>query len=222
MTLQTRVAETARTLALVVLGRSLLLGAALAFGGSALLLPFVGVKTASTAGAFLGGVVASLLYRRLRGPGFTLPAVSLWIEEHVPALGYGLVTAIETGAPATLERSAGAVDWSGATRDAARKALGIPLAVTAASLALLIASIAFAPTVSRVASRIGSVARSGAGTMHVSVEVIPPAYSRRRSESLNNPSVVRALVGSGIRVAVPGSDLFEVVAGDASVPRGRP
>ena len=222
MTLKARVAGTARTLALVVLGRSVLLGAALAFAASALLLPFAGANTASIVGALLGVALAYTLYRRLRGPGFSIPAVSLWIEEHVPALGYGLVTAIENGAPATLERTVGSVDWSGATRDAARKALGLPLAVAAGSLALLVASIAFAPTMSRVANRIGSVARSGSGAMNVTVEIAPPAYARRRGESMNNPSVVRALVGSQVRLSVPGSDSFQVSVGDAEVPRDRP
>ena len=222
MTLRARVAGTARTLALVVLGRSLLIGAALAFAVAALLLPFAGARTASIVGMFAGGLFASLVYRRLRGPGFTIPAVSLWIEEHVPALGYGLVTAMEHGAPASLERSVSSVDWSGATRDAARKALGIPLALAAGALALLVASFVFAPTVSRVANRIGSVARSGTGVMNVVVEVIPPAYARRRSESLTNPPVVRALVGSQIRLTVSGSDSFEVSAGDANVPHGAP
>ena len=222
MTLQSRVAGTARTLALIVLGRSLLLGAAMAFGISALLLPFVGGRTASIIGGLLGVAVASFLYRSLRGPGFTIPAVSLWIEEHVPVLGYGLVTAIENGAPATLERSISDVDWSDATRDAARKALGIPLVVAAGSLVLLVASIAFAPSVSRVAHRIGADARDGSGAMNVTVEVIPPAYARRRSESLSNPPVVRALVGSQIRLAVAGSDSFQVSAGDAEVPPDTP
>ena len=220
MTLQDRVAGTARTLALVVLGRSALLGIALAFATAALLSPFTGLRAALVVAAIAGVGLTAFVYRLLRGPGFTIPVVSLWIEEHVPALEYGLVTAIEGKAPASLERSVETVDWSGATRDAARKALGMPLAFAVAAVLLLVASISFAPAVSRMADRIGSTTRGGSGAMNVTVEVIPPSYTRRRSESLDNPPVVRALVGSQLRLAVPGSDSFEVSAGDAEVPRG--
>lgn len=222
MTVEARVASTAHTLALLVLGRSVLSGMALAFSTSALLLPFFGVRTSLIVGAVAGAALASVLYRRLRGPGFTLAAVSLWIEEHVPSLGYGLVTVIEGGAPAGLEQSVATADWSGATRDAARKALGVPLAVAGGAAVLLVASIAFAPTLSRAASRIGSLAPDGSGSMNVTVEVIPPAYARRRSESFTNPAVVRALVGSHLRLAVPGTDSFAVTAGGSDVPAGTP
>ena len=220
MTLQARVAGTARTLALVALGRSALSGMALGLSASALLLPFFGAVTSLSVGTIVGAALASFLYRRLRGPGFTLSAVSLWIEEHVPSLGYGLVTAIEGGAPPSLEKSVDAVDWSDATRDAARTALGVPLAAATGAAMLLLASIAFAPTVARVADRIGSAGRDGPGTMNVSVEVIPPAYARRRSESFTNPAVVQALVGSRLRLAVPGSDSFTVSVRGGDVPAG--
>src|SRR6185503_7326800 len=162
MTLQARVAGTARMLALVVLGRSALLGLAVTFATAAVLSPFIDIGTALALAAIAGTALAAVVYRRLRGPGFTIPAVSLWIEEHVPALDYGLVTAIEGKAPTSLERSVATMDWTGATRDAARKALGMPLAIAAGAAVLLVASISFAPAVSRVADRIGSVARGGA------------------------------------------------------------
>jgi hypothetical protein len=220
MTLEARVAGTARTLALVVLGRSALLGMALTWASAALLSPFTGIRTAVVLAATVGVALAAILYRRLRGPGFTIPAVSLWIEEHVPALDYGLVTAIEGKAPTSLERSVATVDWSGATRDAARKALGVPLAVAVGAALLFAASISFAPVVSRVAHRIGPAARGGAGAISVTVEVVPPSYTRRRSESFSNPPVVRALVGSQLRLLVSGSDSFAVSAGDGELPRG--
>ena len=220
MTLQSRVAGTARTLALVVFGRSALSGAALGLAIAALLWPFVGsvAVAAISVGAGLG--FAAVVYRRLRGPGFSISTVSLWIEEHVPALEYRLVTAVEGGAHPDLERSLVDVDWSGTTRDATRKALGIPLVATLVALLLLVASISLAPAVSRLANRIGSTTRVGAGAIGITVEVTPPAYTRRRTESLQNPPVVRALVGSGIRLAVSGADSFDVSAGDVVVPRG--
>ena len=104
MTLHSRVAATARTLALVVLARSVLSGAALGFATAALLWLFLGRVAAVTIGGIAALVLATALYRRLRGPGFSIPAVSLWIEEHVPELGYGLVTAVEGSAPSESVR----------------------------------------------------------------------------------------------------------------------
>ncbi len=222
MTLQERVAGTARTLSMVVFARSALLGASLALAAAALLVPFAGARIAVALGVAAGIVAAAIVYRRLRGPGFSLPVVSLWIEEHVPSLGYGLVTAIEEDAPPGLERSVDSVDWSGALRDASRKAVGLPLAVAVAAALLLTASVSFAPTIARLASRVRTPALGGGNTaaLSVRVEVTPPSYARRRSESLDNPPVVRALVGSRLRLTVAGSDSFEVSAGEVTVPRG--
>jgi hypothetical protein len=220
MTLHSRVAATARTLALVVLARSVLSGAALGLATMALLWPFFGRVAATTIGGTASLVLATTLYRRLRGPGFTVPTVSLWIEEHVPGLQYGLVTAIEGSAPPELERSLATVDWSGATRDATRKALGVPLGASIAAAFLLVASVSLAPAVSRLASRIGSTTRGVAGAINVMVDVTPPAYTQRRAETIRNPPVVRALVGSQVRLTVSGADSFDVSAGDIAVPRG--
>jgi hypothetical protein len=220
MTLQSRVSGTARTLALVVFGRSALSGAALGFAMAALLWPFVGHVAAAAISVVAGVGFATVMYRRLRGPGFSIGIVSLWIEEHVPALEYRLVTAVEGGAHPDLERSLADVDWSGTTRDATRKALGVPLVMALVALVVLVGSISLAPAVSRLANRIGSTTRVGAGAIGITVEVTPPAYTRRRTETLQNPPVVRALVGSGIRLAVSGADSFDVSAGDAVIPRG--
>jgi hypothetical protein len=220
MTLHSRVAGTARTLTLVVLARSALSGAALGLATTAVLWPFLGRVAAVAIGGLAGVVLATALYRRLRGSGFTVSTVSLWIEEHLPGLQYGLVTAIEGGAPPELERSLATVDWSSATRDATRKALGVPLGASIASALLLVASISLAPAVSRLANRIGSTTRGVAGAISVTVDVAPPAYTRRRAESSQNPTVVRALVGSEVRLTVSGADSFDVTAGDIPVRRG--
>ena len=220
MTLHSRVVGTARTLAFVVIARSVLSGAALGLATTALLWPFLGRVTAVTIGGIAGLVLATALYRRLRGPGFTVPAVSLWIEEHVPGLQYGLVTAMEGGAPPELERSLATVDWSSATRDATRKALVVPLGASIAAAFLFVVSLSLAPAVSRLAYRIGSTTRGAAGAINVTVDVAPPAYTRRRAESIQNPPVVRALVGSQVRLTVSGADSFDVTAGDLHAPRG--
>lgn len=224
MTLQERVAGTGQTLALIALGRSLLSGAATALAVIALAWPFTpsatGVVTALLLATLTAGATATWMYRRVRGPGFSVAAVSLWIEEHQPSLRYGLVTAVEGNAP-SLERDLRGADWSSVVRDAARQALvGPSIAVLAAGIVLM-ASIAFAPAVSRLASR-ATPGNSpvAAGSLDITVEITPPAYARRRPEALRNPPVVRALVGSEVRVALAGSAAFTLTAGDAVVASG--
>ena len=224
MTLHERVAGTGRTLALIALSKSVLLGTAIAFSAFALLWPFTsatrGPVIVLVVGASLGLATAWWIYRRLRGPGFSVPAVSLWIEERLPSLGYGLVTAVEDRAPTSLERSLAAVDWSSTTRTAARQALVVPSIVALVAAGLLVVSISFAPAVSRLASRVTSGSRTSSGALDFSVTVTPPTYTRRRAESLRNPPVIRALVGSEIRVSLVESDSFALSAGNDPVPPG--
>ncbi|HEY5546673.1 MAG TPA: hypothetical protein VIK50_11525 [Gemmatimonadaceae bacterium] len=227
MSVRERVAETGRTLARVALGRSLLLGTAAGLAVAAVAWPIARTFAFSPVGTFVLGLVAVAsvswwCYRRLRGPGFTVPAVSLWIEEHLPSLGYALVTGVEDGSPASLERSIAGVDWSPAARAATRKALVGPGIAAVAAAALFAVSIAFAPAVSRLADRVTSGARASAGALDVTVRVVPPTYTRRRAESLRNPPVIRALVGSEIRVSVAGNDSVALNAGDAPLAADAP
>ena len=222
MTLRQRVIDTGRTLALIAAARSALSGAAAGLAVTALAWPFLPTSASLALGISAAAAVTWWLYVRARGPGFTLPAVSLWIEERVPALGYGLVTAVETGAPAPLERSLATVDWSSATRHATRKALVVPALMAIATGALLAASIAFAPAVSRIAGRVTTGTRTVAGALDVTINVVPPSYARREAETHRNPPVVRALVGSELRVEVAGTDSFSLTAGDVVIPRGSP
>jgi hypothetical protein len=184
--------------------------------------PFSGTLAAATIAALVGTGVALILYRRLRGPGFSLPAVSLWIEEHVPSLGYGLVTATEEGAPPDLERQVATVDWSAATRDAVRKAIVRPALLAVAAAGLLALSMSMAPTMTRLAERATSNRRATTGALDVTIDVAPPSYARRRTESFRNPPVVRALVGSRLQVRVAGADSFDLMAGDRTVAAGTP
>ena len=224
MTLRERVAGTGRTLALIALSKSALLGTATALAAVAVAWPFttstIDPAVAILVGAFLGFATAWWIYRQIRGPGFSVPVVSLWIEERLPSLGYGLVTAVEDRAPPSLEQSLARVDWSTATQTAARQALAVPAIVMLSAAALLAASISFAPAVSRLASRVTSGARTSSGAIDFSVTVTPPAYARRRPESLRNPQVVRALVGSEVRVTMAGSDSFALSAGSDPVVPG--
>ena len=217
MTLRDRVARTSRTLAAVAAWRSLLSGASAGLVSLALAWPFTAGpgRTAAIAVALAAGGIASWWsYRRLRGAGFTVESVALWIEERIPSLGYGLVTAVERGAPPGVESTVAGVDWTPVTRAAARKALLAPAIAVMVAVALLAGSMTMAPAISRLAHRASPVSRTVAGPLDVTVRVEPPAYARRRAESLRNPSVVRALIGSVLRVTGDGRDSLVLRAGD--------
>jgi len=227
MTVLQRVADTARALLLIALGRSMLFGTATGLLVAAVAWPVASALAINHVVALSLAIVSAVVatawfYRRIRGPGFTIPVVSLWIEERVPSLHYGLVTAVEEGAPPSLERVVAGVDWTGVTRAAGRKALVAPAFGVLVAGALFAVSIAFAPAVLRLADRVASDRRAPAGTLDVTVQVVPPAYTRRRAESFRNPPLIRALVGSELRVSVSGSDSVVLHAGETPVAAERP
>jgi hypothetical protein len=143
------------------------------------------------------------------------------VDRGVP-LHYGLVTAVEEGAPPSLERVVAGVDWTGVTRAAGRRALTVPAFGVLVAGALFAVSIAFAPAVLRLADRVTSDRRATAGMLDVTVQVVPPAYTRRRGESFRNPPLIRALVGSELRVSVSGSDSVVLHAGETPVAADQP
>src|SRR4029453_8643416 len=105
---------------------------------------------------------------------------------------------------------------------ATRKALLLPAIGVVAAVALVAASRILAPAVSRFASRAATPPPATLGVLNVGVRVPPPAYSRRRAESVQNPPVIRALVGSDVRVTVASRDSVIVNAGETRVPAGAP
>ncbi len=227
MTIRQRVADTGRTLTLIALGRSILSGAAAGLAFAAVAWPIASALAfshlvAPAVAAVAAGVVTLWFYRRVRGPGFTIPAVSLWLEERIPSLKYALVTAVEPGAPPSLEKSLAGVDWSPATRDAAKNALAGPSLAALTSAAFLALSIGFAPAVVRLAERSRPERSSSNRALDVTVQVVPPAYARRRGESFRNPSLIRALVGSELRVTVRGVDSVQLDAGQSPISADRP
>ena len=220
MNLRERVAGTGRALALIALGRSALSGIATGLAVIALVWPLTsasnGGVVALSLGTIMGVATGWWTYRHVRGPGFSVPVVSLWIEEHQPSLRYGLVTAVEGKVP-SLEQGLAGIDWSPAVRGASRQALvGPGIAVLAAGL-FLAASISFAPAASRLTSRVTSGNDPVVGSLDITVDVIPPAYARMRRESLRNPPVIRALVGSEVRFALAGGASFTLTAGGVPV-----
>ena len=138
--------------------------------------------------------------------------VALWIEERLPKLHYALITAIEPGLEAdtsALESAVGREDISGVTTVALRRSIVPAVGVLLAGVALLY--VLPAPALGRpsLLGRVGAGGASGipAGTRlnDLKVEVIPPAYSGQRSQSLDDPESVRGLVGSRVVVTGAGS-----------------
>ena len=207
-----------RTLVALLLGRALLAGAATALVVLAVarMLARLGVVVPSfpddggvLAVALLAGLaVAAALALRARRLG--TERVALWVEERVPGLEYALVTAAEPRhaplVPQLAPRLAG-VPWARLGSGAAARALG------PAALALVAAGGAYALAGATVPGIVGGAA-SGAGRGvaaaialppesvlgELRATVRPPAYSRLRAETLDDPTSVPGLVGSAVEL----------------------
>ncbi|MDB4874617.1 MAG: hypothetical protein JWM41_1063 [Gemmatimonadetes bacterium] len=136
----------------------------------------------------------------------SLDRVALWVEEHFPSLEYALVTAVETGNDA-LVSTAAPVSWAATARRRAARVLGAPLAaiVVAVAVILLLPAGAVArvrsPHAGDALDRAGAAARADASHLVPLVgQVVPPAYSGERPQTIDEPSDVRALVGSVLTV----------------------
>jgi hypothetical protein len=222
MTLRQRVASTGQVLGAIAVGRSVLLAAMAGLFLFAAAWPFLVGKAWGPAFAVTIAIVAALVvywyaFRRIRGSGFTVASVALWIEERIPSLGYRLVTAVEAGAPPDLERSLAGEKWDRPVGEAARKALLVPAIGVFAAVVLVVASNALAPTLSRITSRVRPTTEAAVGALDVTVRIAPPSYARRRAESVRNPPVVKALVGSTLQLDVESRDSVAVTAGDERI-----
>lgn len=153
----------------------------------------------------LGVAIAGVLLWRARHFVST-SRVALWIEERVPDLQYTLVTAMEqTGSPFTdeMERAAALQDINSATRVALRRALFAVAGLVAAAL-LLYASgsdVGRAGGFSRL-GRLGGPSNMPVGSRLEGIQVVvtPPAYTGGRTSTLDDPSSIAALTGSGIAI----------------------
>ena len=139
--------------------------------------------------------------------------VALWIEERLPRLHYALITAIEPGldvdAPA-LESAVARENISGITTHALRRSIFPAAGMLLAGGALLY--VLASPALGRP-SLLGRVTGNattrsipaGSRLTDLKVEVTPPAYSGQRHQMLDDPELVRALVGSRVVVTGAGS-----------------
>ena len=193
--------------ALMVVGRirarlvSIILAQALLFGGAA------GVFVAAASrhvfvGLVVGLVVTAIIAWRSRAVR-SLERAALWVEERDTALHYELVTAVDprySSRPAPM--------YSGPLlRQAAWKA------VWPAALALGIA-LATSGFVYKLSGKWGGGHNGIEGTENTApinrlhpfnVVVVPPAYAHLPTQTLKEPSLVSALVGSVVTVSGPGS-----------------
>ena len=146
----------------------------------------------------------------------SLDRVALWIEERFPTLEYLLVTAVETG-DESLVPIATATGWTTTARRRAVRALRAPGLVLGA--AILVVLLLPGGAVARIRSpRAGdSLDRSSRVSARdnrlspLVADVVPPAYSGERNTTTDDPSDVRALVGSELTLRGRG-DALGVVA----------
>jgi hypothetical protein len=141
----------------------------------------------------------------------SLERVALWIEERFPSLDFTLATAVETGDDFIVVR--GSVnEWrSTAVRRAARVSRA-PLASIAVAGLIVFALPAGAVARVRGPHRGDSLDRPTRGAAAsvsrltpLVAQIVSPAYSGQRPTTVDEPSDVRALVGSAITLRGRGS-----------------
>ena len=153
--------------------------------------------------AFGGAMFARALRRSGALRASTLSA-ALWIEGRFPTLRYALVTALDpvyAGHVGELESRAQAVPFEAELRRASWRALAMPTALVALSLAVVAAlpdgAVArlIEPTPGD-ASRRASLFAVVNPLATISVRVVPPAYARRASSTADDPTTIQGLAGS--------------------------
>ena len=176
--------------------------------------------------SLLPGVAAlvaagAIVYRAW--PGRSLERVALWVEEHQPSLAFALVTASDptlAESPA-LERAA---EFDPAK--VVRRPLTTMLLIAGAAVVLSgAAAWALAGTEGArdmlagrtTTSSLRAAAAPDDPLAGLRATITPPAYSRLRATSVDDPSSIAALRGSGITVSGRGSGVAAFF-GDAGLP----
>lgn len=153
-------------------------------------------------------VAASLLWRDRAAA--SRRAVALWIEEHDPSLEYRLVTSIETGRDLT-SRDDSAAAWTRTAAVRAARAMLTPALVVAAGVAAILLMPAGA--LARVATprpgdSLDRPVRGPRSTTRLAplvAEITPPRYTAQAATAIDEPSDVRAIVGSTLTLRGRGS-----------------
>lgn len=166
--------------------------------------PAVPIVVALTAAA----AAAWWAVRRSGGWRLSAERVALWLEERDPTLQWLLVTAIEdAGTSRRLVESLGDRDFRLPLRAAAGRSMRWPLAALAAGALTVAVGRTVVPNVRQAAQARAPVGRTDAGgTLDLVVRLSPPSYAHLAEARLHNPSVVRGLAGSVVRVESPTGD----------------
>jgi hypothetical protein len=154
--------------------------------------------------ALAAGVMtaAALAWRDRRV--LSLERVALWIEERFPSLEFTLATAVETGDDSVVERGSAGY-WTPTALRRTMRVVRAPLAsiVVAGAIVFSLPSGVVArmraPHPGDSIDRATLSSRGGASRLTPLVaRIVPPAYSGQQSTTVDEPSDVRALVGSTI------------------------
>jgi hypothetical protein len=147
----------------------------------------------------------------------SLERVALWIEERFPSLEFALATAVETG-DRTIAANVASESWRTAAVRRAIRAIRAPLAAVLVAGVIVFALPSGAVARMRAPHRGDSLDRPSRSSSAASrltplvADITPPAYTGQRATTVDEPSDVRALVGSTITVRGRG-------AGDGIVAR---
>ena len=132
--------------------------------------------------------------------------VALWVEEQFPSLEYALVTAVESGEPRFVQGTS-TDRWLVVARRRVARALRTPSAAFAVAVIVLL--VLPSGAVARVRSPHAGdslerrpASRSGRRNRLAPLvaELAPPAYSGQRASTIDEPSDVRALVGTRVTI----------------------
>ena len=156
-------------------------------------------------------VAAAILWRSRHFVSTT--RVALWIEERIPELHYSLVTAMEqreSPFAEGMERAVAQQNVGGVTLAALRRGWITAAAALVAALLLLYVSPSAAFGRGSASSRFGrfgstSSVPAGSRLDDIQILVTQPAYAGGRTVTLDDPSSVAALTGSGIAIRGKGS-----------------
>jgi hypothetical protein len=156
-------------------------------------------------------VVTSLMLWRARHV-VSRQRVTLWLEEKLPDLQYSLVTALDPAAGAArheLDARVARENLQGITLEALRKKLTpavVALVLMAALLYISPAAHGGRPGLGAVLGNAAAPSSRVAGSRleMLTAEIAPPAYARQRTQRIDDPESIAALVGSTITIRGPG------------------
>jgi hypothetical protein len=177
----------------------------------------VGVRLGVSAMAIVAAVsVAGALLWNDRSVA-SLERVALWVEERFPTLEYSLVTAVTMGRP-QIAANVESKRWTTAAARRVLRAVGEPalaIAIAAAVVVLLPAGAVARVRSPHAGDALARVAgRGGAAASRLTplvAQIVPPAYSGEKASGVDEPTDVRALVGSVVTLRGRGDGSSVVV-----------